>query len=348
MTSKVASLFCGCGGSDLGLLGGFDYLGKQYKKLDYEIVYALDFDKWAVDTYNKNFEHKAVHADICSVDFSEIPDVDVMIGGFPCQSFSTVNPTKNTNDDRANLYKQIVRFLEVKQPKYFICENVKGIMTLQKGAIIAKILDEFRSTGYNVEYKIVKAVELGIPQKRERVIIVGIRNDIACTFQYPQAICKDNDYIPLNAVIDELAIKDSKYYFSERAVQGVKNAKSNMKRGLWQDLSQPCLTITAHLAKTSMNSRDPILLVDAENELYRRFTPREAARIQSFPDSFILNDSEAKSYKQIGNAIPPVMMWHIANALQKVIRANDRTIQLPAMKTNGQFGLKISLCHSSC
>ena len=325
MTSKVASLFCGCGGSDLGLLGGFDYLGKQYKKLDYEIVYALDFDKWAVDTYNKNFEHKAVRADICSVDFSEIPDVDVMIGGFPCQSFSTV-----------------------KQPKYFICENVKGIMTLQKGAIIAKILDEFRSTGYNVEYKIVKAVELGIPQKRERVIIVGIRNDIACTFQYPQAICKDNDYIPLNAVIDELAIKDSKYYFSERAVQGVKNAKSNMKRGLWQDLSQPCLTITAHLAKTSMNSRDPILLVDAENELYRRFTPREAARIQSFPDSFILNDSEAKSYKQIGNAIPPVMMWHIANALQKVIRANDRTIQLPAMKTNGQFGLKISLCHSSC
>ena len=348
MTIKVASLFCGCGGSDLGLLGGFDYLGKQYKKLDYEIVYALDFDKWAVDTYNKNFEHKAVRADICSVDFSEIPDVDVMIGGFPCQSFSTVNPTKNTNDDRANLYKQIVRFLEVKQPKYFICENVKGIMTLQKGAIIAKILDEFRSTGYNVEYKIVKAVELGIPQKRERVIIVGIRNDIACTFQYPQAICKDNDYIPLNAVIDELAIKDSKYYFSERAVQGVKNAKSNMKRGLWQDLSQPCLTITAHLAKTSMNSRDPILLVDAENELYRRFTPREAARIQSFPDSFILNDSEAKSYKQIGNAIPPVMMWHIANALQKVIRANDRTIQLPAMKTNGQFGLKISLCHSSC
>lgn len=332
----------------MGLLGGFDYLGKQYKKLDYEIVYALDFDKWAVDTYNKNFEHKAVRADICSVDFSEIPDVDVMIGGFPCQSFSTVNPTKNTNDDRANLYKQIVRFLEVKQPKYFICENVKGIMTLQKGAIIAKILDEFRSTGYNVEYKIVKAVELGIPQKRERVIIVGIRNDIACTFQYPQAICKDNDYIPLNAVIDELAIKDSKYYFSERAVQGVKNAKSNMKRGLWQDLSQPCLTITAHLAKTSMNSRDPILLVDAENELYRRFTPREAARIQSFPDSFILNDSEAKSYKQIGNAIPPVMMWHIANALQKVIRANDRTIQLPAMKTNGQFGLKISLCHSSC
>lgn len=332
MTNKVASLFCGCGGSDLGLLGGFDYLGKNYQKLDFEIVYALDFDKWAVDTYNKNFEHKAVCADICDVDFEEIPDVDVMIGGFPCQSFSTVNPTKDTNDARANLYKQIVRFLKVKQPKYFICENVKGLMTLQKGTIITKILDEFRAMGYNVRYKLIKAVEYGIPQKRERVIIVGIRKDLIYNYEYPKAICGENNYTPLSAVIDDLAINEQKYYFSERAVQGVKNAKNNMKRGLWQDLSLPCLTITAHLAKTSMNSRDPILLVNSEKELYRRFTPREAARIQSFPDTFLLNDSEPKSYKQIGNAIPPVMMWYIAQALQKAIRCANKTneaIHLP-------------------
>lgn len=316
MTSKVASLFCGCGGSDLGLLGGFDYLGKSYKKLDFEIVYALDFDKWAVDTYNKNFEHKAVCADICDVEFSVIPDVDLMIGGFPCQSFSTVNPTKDTNDARANLYKQIVRFLEVKRPKYFICENVKGLMTLQRGAIIDKILSEFSSMGYHVKYKLVKAVEFGIPQRRERVIIVGIRNDIDVKYEYPHPTNNEKNYVPLKAVIDKLYVENQKYYFSERAVQGVKNAKNNMKRGLWQDLNQPCLTITAHLAKTSMNSRDPILLVDADKELYRRFTPREAARIQSFPDTFLLNDSEPKSYKQIGNAIPPVMMWHIAKALQ--------------------------------
>ena len=100
-----------------------------------------------------------------------------------------------------------------------------------------------------------------------------------------------------------------------QSVQGVKNAKNNMKRGLWQDLNAPCLTLTSHLAKVSMNSRDPILLVDADKELYRRFTPREAARIQSFPDTFKLHSSEAKSYKQIGNAIPPVMMWYIAKQL---------------------------------
>lgn len=316
---KVASLFSGCGGSDLGMVGGFDYLGRRYEELPFEIVYAVDFDRWAVDTYNKNFYHKAVCADVTAVDFESVPDVDVMIGGFPCQSFSTVNPTKDTNDDRANLYKQIVRFLQTKRPKYFVCENVKGLITLQGGKIVKKITEEFKACGYHVQFQLLKAVEFGIPQRRERVIIVGIRNDLPFNFQYPTPICSEFNATPLSSVIDKLAIDEKKYYFSERAVQGVKNAKNNMKRGLWQDLTKPCLTITAHLAKTSMNSRDPILLVDADKELYRRFTPREAARIQSFPDDFQLNDSETKSYKQIGNAVPPVFMWYVAKQLERSI-----------------------------
>ena len=315
MPIKVASLFCGCGGSDLGTLGGFSFLRKKYKKLEDKIVYAVDFDRYAVDTYNKNFKHKAVCADIKDVDFSTVPDVDLMIGGFPCQSFSTVNPTKDTNDDRANLYKQVVRFLEEKRPKYFICENVKGLLTLQKGGIIKKIVEEFESVGYSVQYKLMKAVEFGVPQRRERVFIVGVRRDVDCDFRFPEAVCGEKKYVPLKKVVKQLEIPEQKYYFSEKAVLGMKNAKNNMKRGLWQNLEAPCLTVTSHLAKVSMNSRDPILLVDAEKELYRRFTPREAARIQSFPDSFVLNDSELKSYRQIGNAIPPVMMWHVAKAL---------------------------------
>ena len=241
----------------------------------------------------------------------------MMIGGFPCQSFSTVNPTKDTNDARANLYKEIVRFLHEKQPKYFICENVKGLLTLQKGAIIQKIVKEFTECGYNIQYKLIKAVEYGIPQRRERVIIIGIRKDIDLNYLFPDSICTEVNAVPLRKVIDRLDIEEPKYYFSQKAVQGVKNAKNNMKRGLWQDLNAPCLTLTSHLAKVSMNSRDPILLVDADKELYRRFTPREAARIQSFPDTFKLHSSEAKSYKQIGNAIPPVMMWYIARNLIK-------------------------------
>lgn len=320
---KVASLFCGCGGSDLGLLGGFNFLGHHYPRLNFEIVYAVDFDKFAVETYNRNFHHLATCADVSDVDFATIPEVEVLVGGFPCQSFSTVNPTKDTNDDRANLYKQIVRFLKEKSPKFFICENVKGLLTLQRGSIIRKIVSEFEEVGYYVQYKLMKAVEFGIPQRRERVFIIGIRKDIECQYAFPEAINTIDEAVPLSTVIERIDIPDQKYYFSERAVQGMKNAKNNMKRGLWQDLSEPCLTITSHLAKVSINSRDPLLLVDPEKELYRRFTPREAARIQSFPENFILNPSESKTYKQIGNAIPPVLMWHISKALQDAIQASN-------------------------
>lgn len=316
---KVASLFCGCGGSDLGMVGGFSYLGKEYPKLDFEIVYAIDFDKNAVETYNRNFRHAARCIDVKDADFSTIGNIDILIGGFPCQSFSTVNPTKDTNDDRANLYKQIVRFLKEKRPKFFVCENVKGLLTLQGGAIIQKIVGEFRSVGYNVTYRLVKAVEYGVPQRRERVIIVGIRQDIDATFRFPVSTISNGKYTPLKAVIDELAIENKKYYFSEKAVQGMRNAKNNMKRGLWQNLDEPCLTITSHLAKTSINSRDPVLLVDPEKDIYRRFTPREAAKIQSFPDSFIFPGSESAAYRQIGNAVPPVMMWYIAKSLMVCI-----------------------------
>lgn len=322
---KVASLFCGCGGSDLGLLGGFNFLGHHYPRLGYDIIYAVDFDKAAVETYNSNFLHPASCADVTDIDFKTLPDIDVLIGGFPCQSFSTVNPTKDTNDDRANLYKQIVRFLMEKRPKFFICENVKGLLTLQKGAIIRKIVSELEEAGYVVKYRLMKAAEFGIPQRRERVFIVGIRKDMNYSYSFPDAINTLEQATPLSAVIERLDIPEKKYYFSQRAVEGMKNAKKNMKRGLWQDLKGPCLTITSHLAKTSINSRDPLLLVNPEQELYRRFTPREAARIQSFPENFILNKSEAKSYKQIGNAIPPVLMWHIAKALWDCINENSNS-----------------------
>ncbi|WP_201618414.1 DNA cytosine methyltransferase, partial [Psychrobacter urativorans] len=124
----VASFFCGCGGSDLGIIGDFDFLNQHYPKLPVQISYAVDFDKYAVQTYNANFSHPAICADIKDVVLESIPDFDILIGGFPCQSFSTVNPTKNTNDERANLYKELVKTLMLKQPKFFIFENVKGLM----------------------------------------------------------------------------------------------------------------------------------------------------------------------------------------------------------------------------
>lgn len=316
---KVVSLFAGCGGCDLGVLGNFEYNNKKYKKLPYKIIYALDIDEKALETHSLNFKvNKLKCDDICNIASDEIPDCDIVIGGFPCQSFSTVNPTKDPFDDRANLYKQMARIVKDKQPKAFIAENVKGLLTLHNGAIFKQVCKTFEEMGYTLSYKLLNAADYGVPQKRERVVIVGIRTDLNKKYLFPNATNIEK-WVPLSAVIENLAIKDKKYYFSKRAVRGMKNAKPNMKRGLWQNLNEPCLTVTSHLAKVSLNSRDPVLLVDPDKELYRRFTPREAARIQSFPDDFKFAGSETSAYRQIGNAVPPVLFWHIAKELSKIL-----------------------------
>lgn len=316
---RVASLFCGCGGGDLGVLGKFSYLKKRYTKLPTEIVYAVDIDQKAVNTYNQNFSHKAVVGCVSSGIEKVIPEIDILVGGFPCQSFSTVNPKKDPFDERGQLYKDMAKILKEKQPKAFIAENVKGLMVLKKGAIFNSVLQEFEKQGYKLSFELLNSVDFGIPQRRQRVFIVGIRNDLNkefdFSFLFKRLLLNKNEIIPLNKVIDSLIPDDEKYYFSKKAVEGMKNAKKNMKRGLWQDLNQPCLTITSHLSKVSLNSRDPVLLVSPENELYRRFTPLEAARIQSFPDTFKFVGCEGDAYRQIGNAIPPVLMWHIMESL---------------------------------
>lgn len=316
---KVVSLFSGCGGADLGVVGNFEFNGKKYDKNPFLLVYVLDIDNKALNTHRLNFQcDHVVCGDICEIDTKDIPEHDVLVGGFPCQSFSTVNPTKDPFDDRANLYKQMVRIAKEKQPKVFIAENVKGLLTLHKGSIIAKVIKAFEEAGYIVKKQLIRCADYGVPQKRERVIIVGIRKDITHEYIFPDAP-NENNWQPLSVAVHNLAIEDKKYYFSEKAVQGMKNAKNNMKRGLAQNLNEPCLTVTSHLAKVSLNSRDPVLLVDPEKELYRRFTPREAARIQSFPDSFQFAGSETDAYRQIGNAIPPVMFWHIAKSILPIL-----------------------------
>jgi DNA (cytosine-5)-methyltransferase 1 len=308
---KVVSLFAGCGGCDQGIVGDFTFNQKKYARLPFELTYAMDIDQKALNTHRLNFDGCEIKcADICEVDTNEIPDCDIVIGGFPCQSFSTVNPTKDPFDDRANLYKQMVRIVKEKQPMVFIAENVKGLMTLHKGQIFQKVRTAFEEAGYTLSYKLMNAADYGVPQKRERVILVGFRNDLKIKFEFPTETNVGN-WTPLSVAVSQLAIEDEKYYFSKRAVEGMKNAKPNMKRGLWQSLDQPCLTVTSHLAKVSLNSRDPVLLVDQDKELYRRFTPREAARIQSFPDDFSFAGSETDAYRQIGNAVPPVLFWHV-------------------------------------
>ena len=315
---KVASFFCGCGGTDVGLLGDFSFLGKKYKSNNLEIVYANDIDENACSIFEKNFGLKPENKDIREVKSQDIPEFDILTGGFPCQSFSIVaqNPIRlGIKDEKGMLFFEMCRVLRDRKPKCFIAENVKGILTANKGKAFPLILEEFENSGYDVTYAVINASHYGVPQKRERVIIVGFRKDLGIDFKFPEETCKtDNELVPLSTVIDEKV--DPKYFFSERAVAGMMRNREPMNKGRAQDITKPCNTVGAHLAKVSLNSTDPVLLLDGK---YRRFTPREVARIQSFPEDFQLCGSEGAQYRALGNAIPPVMFWYIANAVAKAL-----------------------------
>lgn len=323
---KVASLFCGCGGMDLGLLGGFSFLGKDYVKNLFEIVYSIDNDPYCTRIYNDNFEHPCEVKDVRGIDVGEMPGFDMLIGGFPCQSFSisAQNPPRlGYKDERGMLFFEMVKILKERRPRFFIAENVKGILSANKKKAFPMIIDEFSAAGYTVVYKLLNAADFGVPQKRERVIIVGFREKRDyCRFSFPLAVRKEDRKV-LSDVIVEEDNRNEKLYFSERAVSGMMAVREKMNKGRVMNLNEPCNTISAHLAKVSLNSTDPVLMVDGR---YRRFSTLEAARIQSFPDSFKFDSvSQVRQYKAIGNAVPPVLMWHVAQSLQSVL-AEDSTL----------------------
>ena len=315
---KVASLFCGCGGTDVGLLGNFDFLGKHYASNNMEIVYANDIDDNACKIFNENFDIKPDNRDIRKINSSELPDFDILTGGFPCQSFSIIaqNPKRlGVKDDRGKLFFEMCRILRDKQPKCFIAENVKGLLTANQKSAFPLIMEEFKNSGYDVKYMVLNSANYGVPQKRERVIIVGFRKDLNINFTFPNhVITNENLFEPLKKVIDNNV--DEKYYFSERAVEGMMKKREKMNKGRAQDIEKPCNTVGAHLAKVSLNSTDPVLF---NGTRYRRFTPREVARIQSFPETFSLVGTETAQYRALGNAIPPVMIWYVANKVKDLL-----------------------------
>jgi len=316
---RVASLFCGCGGTDVGLLGGFEYLGCLYDTYNIEIVYANDIDKNACSIFELNFGLKPDNRDIRDVDASVLPDFDILTGGFPCQSFSIIaqNPKRlGVKDDLGKLFFDMCRVLREKQPKCFIAENVKGILSVNKKEAFPLIIDEFEKCGYMVAYKVLNSVHYGVPQKRERVFIIGYRNDLVVDFEFPETITtSESDYAILASVIDTDV--DEKYFFSEKAVAGMMKKRENMNKGRAQNVNSPCNTVGAHLCKVSLNSTDPVLLQDGK---YRRFTPREVARIQSFPETFKLTGTDGAQYRALGNAIPPVMFWHVTGKVTEALR----------------------------
>lgn len=336
---KVASLFCGCGGMDLGVIGGFSYLGKEYVENPFEIVYAVDNDEYCTKIYNDNFRHKCIVKDVRDIVVDDMPQFDMLIGGFPCQSFSisAQNPPRlGYKDERGMLFFEMVKILRKRQPRFFVAENVKGILSANKGKAFPMIMNEFMEAGYTVVHKLLLASDYGVPQKRERVIIVGFRNkEDFYKFHYPLKV-KTSERKVLGNVIMEECNHDESLFFSEKAVAGMLAVREKMNKGRVMSLTEPCNTISAHLAKVSLNSTDPVFMV---GDRYRRFSSREAARIQSFPDSFIFDSvSQNRQYKAIGNAVPPVMMWHIAKSLQFCIKSSYP-------KTNAIDSKPVTVCN---
>lgn len=317
-TIRVASLFCGCGGTDVGMEGGFDYLGTHYASTGMKIVYANDIEKSACNIFEENFGLRPDNRDIREIKSEELPEFDILTGGFPCQSFSIVaqNPPRlGIKDARGRLFFEMCRILKERHPLCFVAENVKGLLTVNNHQTFPLILKEFENSGYDVKWQVMHAVEYGVPQKRERIIIVGFRKDLHADFIFPTPVTPmENQYVPLKKILQNDF--DDKYWFSQKAVDGMMKNRTRMNKGRVQDINKPCNTVGAHLAKVSLNSTDPVLY---ENGRYRRFTPREVARIQSFPDTFKLTGSEGAQYRALGNAVPPVMFWYVANAIYKAL-----------------------------
>ncbi len=318
---KVASLFCGCGGLDLGLLGNFSYLGKKYSKQPFQVIYAADNDPYCSNIYNDNFEHKCLVKDVKDISAKELPDHDLLVGGFPCQSFSisAQNPPRlGYKDEKGKLFFEMIHVLNEKRPRFFIAENVKGILSANKKKAFPIIIKEFENAGYSIKFKLLNSSEFGVPQKRERVFIVGFRDyEDYLYFNFPEPFLFSGNQAKLKTVLDKDADLDEKWFFSQKAVDGMLRVQHKMNKGRNQDIEQPCNTISSHLSKVSLNSTDPVLMV---NNRYRRFTPREAANIQSFPNNFKLDSvSENRQYRAIGNAVPPVMMWYIAKSLATLL-----------------------------
>lgn len=326
---KVASLFCGCGGLDLGLRGGFElpYGEKVFKENGYEIVWANDFDKNATVTYQKYFGDHVVHGNIVEImedvkrsiknkdatlphGFPKPGSVDIVTGGFPCQPFSLAGKREGLGDKRGKLYLAMCDAISVLKPKAFIAENVRGLMSMNDGETLNMIVADLKAIGYHVSFELYKAYEWGVPQTRERVIIVGVRKGIAA-FSHPKPN-KNRDVVTLSDAIKDLVKKSEEKEFGHVWSK----AKKNKGQG----------NITCKADKPGPTMRaEHHGNIEFHYSLGRRLSAREAARIQSFPDDMKFYPSTSSAYKQIGNAVPPILGWHIGRALKKHLDENSKT-----------------------
>lgn len=311
----IISLFSGAGGLDLGLIQAGN-----------DIVWANDIDSDAVSTYKKNINDHIIQEDIQNVDIKEIPNAEVVVGGFPCQGFSMANMKRHIDDERNVLYKFFYNVISQKQPKFFIAENVKGILSLGKGAVVKQIKEDFENAGYIVEIHKVNMADYGVPQHRERVLFIGQRKDISAQmqFQFPKPTnSKDGKdglpiWISIKDAIDDLPPigeldKDPNNYGS-----AYRFIPRNFTAHRVTDPTKPSPTILAR-----GNGKGGVCAIPHYNG-ERRLSIRESATVQTFPRDFVFCGRMGSCYRQIGNAVPV----HFAKILgQELIRLERVTLK---------------------
>ena len=328
---KVVSFFAGCGGLDLG-----------FEQAGFNVVWANEFEPNCRATYIRNHPNtEFVLGDVCKIDPNWVPDCEGRRGGPPCQSWSVAGKQKGLEDERGQLFLKFIDLIQAKQPKFFVIENVKGLLDSMFKNVFIMFIERLDKVGYDVKWELLNAVNYCIPQNRERVFIVGFRKDLHIDYEFPApnrtdpitlkraigdikeqpTFYKGDDDVKPNASLpnhDVLSSSFSTYYY-----------RGNRRRG-WQ---QPSFTIHATGDNAPLHPSSPKMLYFGhekwefqKNKLsqYRRLSVRECARIQTFPDNFIFYGTDIrKQYKMIGNAVPP----RLGNVLAKSIRAALANLQ---------------------
>lgn len=390
---KIISLFSGAGGLDLGFYNN-----------NFEIIWANDFDKVSVETYKKNLGNHIIYGDITKINSSSIPNnADVILGGFPCQGFSVANNKRNMKDMRNYLYLEMVRIINDKQPKIFVAENVKGLLSMENGKILEMIIKDFKDIGYEVDYKVLNSADYGVPQLRERIVIIG--NKIGKKNLFPK---KTHDNFNLKDYQKQITVKESIGFLKDIEVSEnpikinniiIKNhiASENVLSKFWKrkyNITQR--EICDYLNKWKKNTGISIKTIDktfgykhtaghwfrkdnnsgsipkphdwwklkellkfdnkydkqvtefiekditfeqslrivnwdkpsdtitaSQPEIHinkkRRLSIRECAILQSFPLNFEFNGSKSGMYRQIGNAVPPLLAEKIAKCVIEML-----------------------------
>lgn len=328
---------------DLGFQGGFTFLGKRFRQLPFRPVFVNDIFNQAADSYEANLGHKVERRSITDLTVEDFPEevVDVVIGGFPCQPFSFAGKRGGFDDDRGQLYKHMLRVVQHYAPKVFIAENVDGIRSPRKGDdegtvnALDQILNDFRAAGYKVEYRVLLAADYGVPQMRKRVIIVGVRDDLPADFNalYPTATHSEDGKRGKKWLTAFDAIED---LWGEEDVTDIPNhtgkdisggkfypgRKMQGNRRINKDTPSPTIRAEHH---GNIEAHYNTTLEDVNDMAgWRRLSVRECARLQSFPDSYNFTASASAAYKMIGNAVPPVMAWHIAERVSSFLESLDK------------------------